>query len=453
MNNLTAMKCGFALISIMFISPVLAQIAGFSDLQNDSQQFVGQTCGGFVRNGAEGDLEVDLFNACTSMVQSTNQIIGTGPTTNSRNLDAENLAGAYQNIVNEETFAPMSIATDASFDSFFTISSHIQKIRKSAGVLAYNDWQNSSPRSYASLPSGGSAGDGVLADSRFGFFVNGIGGFGETDRTDRENGSDFNIKGVVAGLDYRVMEQMVVGIAGGYSYLDIDFDKDANIAGGSVNADNYNMSAYLTYYVDDFYVDGIFTYGLSDYKLQRSIKIGSNTAVAAIDRLAEASPEGDQYTGNLALGYNFHQDSLNFGPYAQVNYLYGTIDSYQESGAAGLNLAVAEQNVESLESVFGAQMSYAWSRSFGVLVPHIRFEWHHEFKDNARRISATYVNDPRQNQFVALSDRPDRNFFNLGAGLSANFKHGFQGFFDYATVLGLNAIESHVLTAGIRVMF
>ena len=52
-----------------------------------------------------------------------------------------------------------------------------------------------------------------------------------------------------------------------------------------------------------------------------------------------------------------------------------------------------------------------------------------------------------------LTDDPDRNYFNLGLGLAAQFAHGRAAFVSYETVLGRNAASSQALTLGVRLEF
>ncbi len=458
MINNKYIKFSFVLMAIFSTNITAQDLGGFSQLQSNSEKFVRDTCAGFQggRNVQNGQQQ-DLFGACRSMVQSANELNGTGGTDFSRGLSASALAGGYQNVISEETFAPLTISAEASLSQFSSIAAHINKIRKGSMALASfqplgKSFDLADARSDYSL--GGAAGDdGLLSSSRLGFFINTIGGFGETDRTERENASDFHSIGAIAGVDYRVLDNLIVGIAGGYSHLDLDFAQGVDVGGGGVEADNYNISAYSTFYSGDLYVDGIFTYGWSDYEIERKIIVGSNTGVAALNRTAFATPEGEQFYGSLASGYNFHTGGLTYGPYVRVNYLNASIDSYQEQGAQGLDLRVDDQEVDSLESVVGGQISYAFSQAFAVIVPHFRMEWHHEFFDNAREFSVSYVNDPRNNTLTLESDRLDGDFFNIGVGVSADFKHGIQAFLDYETVLELKNVESHNFTAGLRMEF
>ncbi len=460
-NNI---KMGLVSMVVFSTSLSAADLEGFNELQANTEKFVRSTCGGLGalnQNEQLNDpLQKDLFFACRSMVQTANESTGTGATGFSRNISDTELAGGYQNIVSEETFAPLTISAQASLAQYSGIASHINKIRKSSFGLASSQQYGKSfdlADAKSGYLYGGAAGDdGLLSGSRLGFFVNTIGGFGETDKTARENESDFYSIGVIAGVDYRVLDSLTVGLAGGYSHLNLDFAQNIDVGGGGVEADNYNLSAYLTFYSGNFYIDGIFTYGWSDYDLERRIDIASNSqesTSAAVNRATFASPEGDQFNASLASGYNFHTGSLTYGPYARVTYLNANIDEYNEHGAEGLNLHMGDQVVDSLETIVGGQISYAFSQTFAVIVPHLRVEWHHEYFDSSREFSVFYVNRVNDASLTLRSDRLDGDYFNIGAGVSANFNHGIQGFIDYETVLELKNVESHIFTAGLRLEF
>ena len=410
---------------------------GFSTLQNNSESFVKSTCGSL------GDLEKsdnvvtnnqrDLTNICNSLIGAANKV-GLSTTDNISDfqevpINADALAGDFQNMVPEETLTPINIASSTSSLNTSAINSRLAKIR-----------------------FGGGAGDNLFSATRLGFFINGMGGFGETDQTVKQDSSDFETKGVIAGFDYKVMDNLIVGMAGSYSAFDLDFNKNIDVAGGSVDSDSYTITAYTNYSQGGGYVEGVFSYGWSQYDIDRKIVIST---IPGVNRTAFSSPDGEQLSATLAGGYDFHSGGLSYGPYARVSYFSTYIDQYDETGAKGLNLRVNEHKADSLESVLGAQISYALSHSFGVLVPHVKAEWHHEFKNNQRFFDVRFINDPAKKKTVyrSNSDIPDRNFFNISAGLSADLKYGFQTFFNYETILGLSNIETHKFSAGVRMEF
>ena len=75
-----------------------------------------------------------------------------------------------------------------------------------------------------------------------------------------------------------------------------------------------------------------------------------------------------------------------------------------------------------LTTVLGGRASYAISTGLGVLLPQVRIEWEHEFKNDSRLLTARFVNDPLLQPIPFTTDNPDRNYANLGVSLSATFR-------------------------------
>jgi uncharacterized protein YhjY with autotransporter beta-barrel domain len=64
-----------------------------------------------------------------------------------------------------------------------------------------------------------------------------------------------------------------------------------------------------------------------------------------------------------------------------VSYRRISVDSFQETDHApngGMAMEYGEQTIESLRSILGFDISRPISRSFGVVTPSLRLEWHHE---------------------------------------------------------------------------
>lgn len=422
----------------------LGDTPGLSALQSATGTAVQTVCAGLApTNGITPDPatpEEDLFNQCNAMVQTGNEIQGDVGTGNSLGLDSAELGGALQNVATEEMGTPSRISMSTLSGQVAGISSHLFEIHQ------------------LSQSVGGSAGDddGSLLSSRLNMFVNGVGGFGDTESTDRENGSDFSSAGIIVGLDYRFTNNFVSGLALGYSRLDSDFQKTINVSGGGIDADIYNMSLFAAYDLNNFYVDGTFTYGRSDYDVERGVVIldkSGGTSTGGTDKIAKSSPEGEQYSAGLGFGYNHQYNAFNLRPFARVDYYDGNIDRYSESGAFGLDLIVEEQNFESLQSQLGAQLSYASSHSFGVIIPEINLSWHHEFKNDSRDINARYAADFNNNILTALTGDPERDYLTMGIGVSSVLQGGMQLFLSYQGLFGYTNVNSHAFAGGVRIEF
>jgi outer membrane autotransporter protein len=103
-------------------------------------------------------------------------------------------------------------------------------------------------------------------------------------------------------------------------------------------------------------------------------------------------------------------------------------------------------------TALGGQAAYAISTTWGVLSPLVRFEWEHEYKANSRTVTASVLADPATAVAVQTSS-PDRDYFNLGTGLSATFKGGVSAFFYYEAVVGRANFTNHGFTGGVRLEF
>ncbi len=298
---------------------------------------------------------------------------------------------------------------------------------------------------------GGSAGDIDALQGRWGAFINGSIDFGEKDQTERETGFEFDTRGITLGLDYRFNPQFVAGGAMGFSR----YNSDYNDATGDLEMDAWSLSAYATYYQDNnVYVDGLVQYGSNSYDTQRRIN-----GVGAADQFAEGNTEGMEYSFNLSAGYDYRYNEMTLTPYGRFSYTHVEIDAYTEEAsdqtAAGFGsvLHIEDQDLESRVLVLGGNFTYSYSTLSGVLIPQLRFEWEHEFKDDSRDINAGFVHDPTRSQFTVETDYVDKNYFNLGLGLSAVFSHGKTAYVFYERRIDQDNITLNRINAGIRLEF
>ncbi len=95
------------------------------------------------------------------------------------------------------------------------------------------------------------------------------------------------------------------------------------------------------------------------------------------------------YSAGLSGGYDFLVGGLTLSPTIGFFYIDATIDSFTESGAAGLNLIYDEQTFQSFTGNLGFRVTYAWNLSWGVLLPHLRVDYVREFKDRRRCVRRT----------------------------------------------------------------
>jgi outer membrane autotransporter protein len=298
---------------------------------------------------------------------------------------------------------------------------------------------------------------------KWGFFVNGSFGSGNKDATSREPGFDFDSWSLVSGLDYRLTDQLVMGLALGYAVTDSSIDNN----GGDVDLDGFGGSVYGSYYLGSFYFDFLVGVAGKEYDTTRNVRYivpATTGGTTVVDQVFAGNTDATDVNFGFGTGYNLSFGGLAVTPFVNLAYLESTIDGYTESlqgqnsnAGFGLALRLEEQEVKSLASNLGLQLAYAVNTSRGVLTPYVRADWEHEFENDARNITAHFANVGGNydalNTIIIPTDDPDRDFANLGVGLSAVLPGGLQCFVDYSTVLGYEDITLHRFVAGLRMEF
>jgi outer membrane autotransporter protein len=403
----------------------------------------------------------DLTRRCREMRQTANANQSSGATTFSLGLTNDQLASALGALTPDQASTAGTGAIETGIGPSRAIAGRLSALRQGARGVSVSGLhldQDGKPVSIAQLigldgPAGGSADRGGAG--AIGVFLNGAYGFGDRDATARESGFDFNSGLVTAGVDYRFSDSFIAGVA--LSYAHSDADLKARL--GDVETNSYGLAVYGTFYVGQFYLDSLLGFGWNTYDLSRRISYaagpgaGAGAAGVVVDRTAKADTEGPQYTATVGAGYEFRGAGFTMTPFLRAEFVGLNIDGYTESGAGGLDLKVKSQDVYSLQTALGGQLGYAFSTPIGVLVPYVRMEWRHEFLDNERNVTAKYANDPFNVFFSIPTDKPDRDFMGLAAGISNQFKGGVSAFLNYETVLGLKHVDAHMFTAGVRIEF
>jgi outer membrane autotransporter protein len=271
---------------------------------------------------------------------------------------------------------------------------------------------------------------------RWGFFANGNAVFAEQGSTAELQKSDYVTAAITLGADYRLTENFVVGAFGGYSYTDANTDAQ----GSNTEVDTGLIGIYSTYYSGPWFLDSSFAYGRSFYDNNRLALGSTNTS----------TPEGDQFSFQNRLGYDFRLGNWTVTPILGGQFTKTIVESYSENGEAALN--VQEDEADSFRSSLGGQVQYAWRTSWGTLTPQWRASWIHEFLNDRREIAASFVNLAAPT-FTTSTNNPDRDFAVLGTGLSANFAEKWTTSLDYDLELGREDFFAHQINAGIRYAF
>jgi len=210
----------------------------------------------------------------------------------------------------------------------------------------------------------------------------GSGIYGDVDGNSNESAFDYTIWGGSLGADVQLAEHWVLGLAGGYANTDIDFSSRP----GEGELDTYQGAFYAGYVDPRFHLGVSGRYAYNDMDGKREIAYGLN-------RTAKADLDGNDFGARFESGLNL----VNIGgfilqPTAAVDYTRLDQDGYTENGAGSLNLAIEDDDLDSLVLGVGMRVHGTWKVDGNLsIVPELRGRWLHEFLDTDRLIEARLV--------------------------------------------------------------
>lgn len=275
--------------------------------------------------------------------------------------------------------------------------------------------------SVSSASQGMSSGDNVF--ERAAMWVQGLFNKSKLDDTSKAKGFDAKTNGLAFGFEKFVTDDVKAGVGYAYSKTDIDgFMRDTDVK-------THTAIAYGEYKPSNWYVNGIATYGWSDYEEKKN--------VAGVG--VKADYDVETFGLQAMTGYEMNVDSVNVTPEAGLRYVHIKQDGYKDSA----DQRVSASNSDILTGVIGAKVSKSWELSNGMNI-----------KPEAR-IAATYdlMNDD-VNSVVTLANGSaysvngkalDRFGMEFGAGVTAEVNDkvelslGYEGKFreDYKDHTGL----------------
>jgi len=442
-----------------------------TELQQRTGNTIQTVCGMFDGGNAldpagDTDLQFMLFERCRELVNTNNDLmaIDGAPTGFSLGIGETELNSALQNIAGEEIAAAGSLATESALaqgsmlsNRFAAILSNVSKLQ--VGAL---NTQGSSGIVVAShdqyFGQGGNAASHSLLASEIpvSVYVSGVGGVSEKDTTDGEDGFDADSGGLLVGADFRVLSNFVAGASLGFRTDSADFNSSTNVEGGSLDADQVDLSGYLLYFGEKGFVDFVAGIGTGSYDLERRVVIGDfdgDPTTNTFDQTAVADTNSRSSRLALGGGREFAFGRYTVAPFGRWSFTDINLDGYEESGADELNLRVRDQSITSITLGGGARFVAAFSTSRAVILPQFNIEYVRELRDDAREIVSTYVHDPRQIELTLVTDDPDQDYFLAGLGVSAVFSNRVQAFGEVRSLLGLEDISQTIVSAGVRYEF
>jgi autotransporter-associated beta strand protein len=275
-------------------------------------------------------------------------------------------------------------------------------------------------------------------ESRWGLYLDPALILGVQKSSVNQTGFNFNVAGFSAGADYRVRDDLLVGLATGYSHTGARFYG----SGGGVETNTWPLTTYAAYLPQSFYAYGSLGYALNLFNLQRGINFGGLT------RTAKSSPAGHQFNAYGETGYDLKTRPLVVTPVVSLAYSSLWVDGYTESSAGALNLKVASQNATSLQTGAGAKVAIPLQWGAVKVVPQTYATYQHEFANGSRGLDARLSQG--SSTCTLKTDAAKRDFAVVGANVSILTKKNFGVQLNYNAEVGRSNYTAHSLNASLR---
>jgi len=282
-------------------------------------------------------------------------------------------------------------------------------------------------------------------DNRWGTFAMGSGDYVTVHNGD-DNADGYRIANgsFLAGVDYRLLHNLAIGVYGGYVGSEADL-----VGNGRIVTDGGTVGGYATFFSHGFYLQAAGGGGWNRYDNLRAAFLGT----------AHSTTNGSEVNAMGALGYDWsmnfnaanHPGSLTVGPIASVQYTNVDIDSFRERGSL-IPLEFPGQSEDSLRSTIGGKLAICIQTDHGIMLrPEVRVAWLHEYNDRAYPIDARFIGCP--DVFTVRGPRIGEDAAQVSAGLTVQFNPMVALFGHYDGVFGRNNYDSNAVSGGLALSF
>lgn len=383
----------------------------------------------FVDNG-DGTFEVTSVGSATDAVVDAGGSANNAGTAEAWDSVSASISSPVAAAVTEK-LAQLSNSTDATaqkayVDALTAVAPEVAPmVQKTQTETANQVFGAVSTRlTGGSISTGGegmASGDSIF--KRGAMWVQGLFNKSKLDDTSKAKGFDADSSGIAFGAEKFVTDDVKVGV--GYAYTNTDIDGFMR----STDVDTHTAIVYGEYKPNNWYVNGIATYGWSDYEEKKS--------VAGVG--VKADYDVETFGLQAMAGYDMQVNGFGLTPEAGLRYVHIKQDAYKDSA----DQKVSGNDSDILTGVIGAKVSKNFELSNGMNIkPEARIAATYDLMNDDVNSVVTLANG---SAYAVEGEALDRFGMEFGAGVTAEVNDnvelslGYEGKFreDYQDHTGL----------------
>jgi uncharacterized protein YhjY with autotransporter beta-barrel domain len=250
--------------------------------------------------------------------------------------------------------------------------------------------------------------------------------FGQRNASGRQEGFRFATNGISMGADYRLSDQLTIGVGTGYSRDRSDIGENGSKSvGQSVVATAYGSFRPTP----NIFIDGMLGYG--------ALNFDSTRYVTDDGSFATGQRGGNQLFVALSSGYEFRGNSWMWSPYGKLDLASTTLGQYTEAAAGNNALTYFKQSVRTSSGTLGLRTEGQYLSRVGMWTPRGRIEYRRQFS-GAGQAGISYADLASSGPaYVIRSDDSFTGNWTAGIGMRLLLAGGTSFIVDYSSNLNV----------------
>jgi len=254
------------------------------------------------------------------------------------------------------------------------------------------------------------------------------------DTTSGERGYDNNGTNSNIGIDYRFGEQWIAGITYGYGDSDIDYKGNSDTFRNKIQ----NYIVYSTWSRNNFHLNTLLGYASGDITTKRE---------STDNDTVKGQTNSYQTYFSVSGRYDFVKGPWTYGPQSGYTYVGGTISSYDESNSSNAGIEFESQNLKLNVLSMGGRASYTWQHDWGNILPYCTLDLKRNYSNGRNSITVTSLQNGTT--YNIEPDNLQYLWWQISAGLLANFKNDLTAYFNYETTINYDDYDANSFTLGV----
>ena len=260
---------------------------------------------------------------------------------------------------------------------------------------------------------------------------------GDRESDGSQAGYDFEIYGTALGIDKLIDENLLAGIAFGYSNGNVS--SSDNLTQNSM--ETFSSSIYGSWFNFDSYIDVVVGYGHNWYDVSRKINHAGLKATS--------KPESDVWSTSVTAGKAFRLADTTVEPFAGFSYALLKSRGFTESGAGNVSLSVEKNDVDTINSILGIRIAKYIVIKEKPLATEFALAWKHDYSDRVQT-NSRFVGSNSAFSTKGLDVLRDTAI--MAVDVEANISKNSKLFVKYDTEFN-GQFQSHTGQIGIKVTF